>query len=118
MSRAPISGIKLTRQDAALIKGMLHRGDRQHDIASWFGVNGGRIAEISTRARYSDVLMQKDRLPPAGPYLSGRQSNDARIALLQLCKDLKKLEGEALSERVMTQVRSTVENLEATLAKL
>jgi hypothetical protein len=27
---------------------MLARGDRQHDIASYFGVNGGRIGEIAT----------------------------------------------------------------------
>lgn len=42
--RAEPSGISLTGTDAAIIKGMLLRGDRQHDIAAWFGVNGGRIA--------------------------------------------------------------------------
>jgi hypothetical protein len=39
--RAQPSGITLSVADAALIKGMLRRGDRQHDIAAWFGVNGG-----------------------------------------------------------------------------
>ena len=39
--RAKSSGIRLTEYDAALVKGMLARGDRQHDIAAWFGVNGG-----------------------------------------------------------------------------
>ena len=46
MNRATASGISLTETDAALVKGMLRRGDRQHDIAAWFGVNGGRIARL------------------------------------------------------------------------
>jgi len=42
---------------------MLARGDRQHDIASYFGVNGGRIGEIatgdkSTMPRYGVTLLQ------------------------------------------------------------
>ena len=42
---------------------MLARGDRQHDIASYFGVNGGRIGEIatgdkSTIPRYGVTLLQ------------------------------------------------------------
>ena len=45
--RASPSGISLTDRDAAVIKGMLIRGDRQHDIAAWFGVNSARIAEIA-----------------------------------------------------------------------
>jgi hypothetical protein len=39
--------ISLTETDAALVKGMLRRGDRQHDVAAWFGVNGRRITEIA-----------------------------------------------------------------------
>jgi hypothetical protein len=34
--------------EIAIVKGMLIRGDRQHDIAAYFGANGGRIGEIST----------------------------------------------------------------------
>lgn len=75
MHRAANSGISLTDEDAAIAKGMLHRGDRQHDIAAWFGVNGGRIAEISTGAKFSHVQpAAENELPPPGPYLSGRQS--------------------------------------------
>ncbi|MEL7464873.1 MAG: hypothetical protein AAFN79_12440 [Pseudomonadota bacterium] len=73
--KAQPSGIRLDEDDAALVKGMLARGDRQHDIAAWFGVNGGRIGEISTGAKFSDVKPAKqNELPPPGPYLSGRQS--------------------------------------------
>lgn len=79
--KAKSSGISLTEGDAAIIKGMLARGDRQHDIAAWFGVNGGRIAEIANGKTFSHVPMQKDNLPPAGPYISGRTSSETRVAL-------------------------------------
>lgn len=72
---APPSGIRLNEDDAAIAKGMLARGDRQHDIAAWFGVNGGRIGEISTGAKFADVKpADQTDLPAQGPYLSGRQS--------------------------------------------
>jgi hypothetical protein len=72
--RADASGISLDEQDAAIVKGMLARGDRQHDIAAWFGVNGGRIAEISTGAKFRSIATAPvSELPPPGPYLSGRQ---------------------------------------------
>jgi hypothetical protein len=72
--RAEPSGIKLGETDAAIIKGMLARGDRQHDVAAWFGVNGGRIAEIATGAKFAVVAAAPlASLPPPGPYLSGRQ---------------------------------------------
>lgn len=72
--RAEPSGVTLDSVDAAIIKGMLARGDRQHDIAAWFGVNGGRIAEIATGVKFASVVAARVRdLPPPGPYLSGRQ---------------------------------------------
>lgn len=59
----------LAEGDAGLIKGMLARGDRQHDIAAWFGVNGGRIAEIANGTRFWWVEpAAHDTLPPQGPY--------------------------------------------------
>jgi hypothetical protein len=68
-TRAPASGISLTNEDAATIKGMLRRGDRQHDIAAYFGVNGGRVAEIATGRRFWWVAPAVPSiLPPAGPY--------------------------------------------------
>jgi hypothetical protein len=72
--RAHPSGVTLDSDDAAIVKGMLARGDRQHDVAAWFGVNGGRIAEIATGAKFREVLKASaSDLPPSGPYLSGRQ---------------------------------------------
>lgn len=59
----------LTAADAAVVKGMIARGDRQSDIAAFFKVNGGRISEINTRKRFAGVVpAPADALPPAGPY--------------------------------------------------
>ncbi|POR51927.1 hypothetical protein [Bosea psychrotolerans] len=70
-TRAEPSGLALTKQDAALIRGMIFRGDRHHDIAAFFGVNQGRIAEIKDGSRFPGVLPAKaEDLPPMGPYLT------------------------------------------------
>lgn len=80
--RAEPSGIILSAEDASIVKGMLARGDRQHDIAAWFGVNGGRIAEIATGARYGRVEQaDEEGLPPRGPYPAGRVALEAMAAL-------------------------------------
>jgi len=80
--RAQPSGIRLSERDAATVKAMLARGDRQHDIAAWFGVNGGRIGEIASGKMFRSVEPEAAaNLPPPGPYPSGR---DAAIALQAL----------------------------------
>ena len=81
--RAPSSGVSLTEADAAIAKGMLARGDRQHDVAAWFGVNGGRIAEIATGKLFWWVRPAPvdNRLPPSGPYPCGREATAALEAL-------------------------------------
>lgn len=72
--RANPSGIHLNENDAAVVKGMIARGDRQHDIAAWFGVNGGRIAEIATGRKFRGVMPEQfANLPPPGPYPAGRE---------------------------------------------
>lgn len=84
--RAPASGVKLNDDDAAIVKGMLIRGDRQHDIAAWFGVNAGRIAEIATGKTFSSTPpIEVEKLLPQGPYPSGREAI-ALIANLELAK--------------------------------
>jgi hypothetical protein len=72
-TRAEPSGLTLTAQDAALIRGMIARGDRHHDIAAFFGVNQGRIAEVREGTRFPGVpSAEADELPPEGP-VSGPQ---------------------------------------------
>ena len=80
--RAQASGIRLSIRDAAIIKAMIIRGDRQHDIAAWFGVNGGRIGEIASHKNFASVEPEdRANIPPPGPYPNGR---DATIALQAL----------------------------------
>ncbi len=80
--RANPSGIHLTERETAVVKAMLARGDRQHDIAAWFGVNAGRIAEIATGRKFRSVMAEAGaNLPPPGPYPNGR---DATVALQAL----------------------------------
>lgn len=66
--RAQASGIRLTAEDAAIVKGMLARRDRQHDIAAWFGVNPGRVNEIAKGHAWKSVRVRTANLPPPGPY--------------------------------------------------
>jgi hypothetical protein len=72
MARAPTSGITLGYRETCVVKGMLARGDRQHDIASYFGVNGGRIGEIATGDNnYPNAQPTPEAdLPPPGPYMT------------------------------------------------
>jgi hypothetical protein len=98
--RAEPSGITLSMADAAVIKGMLRRGDRQHDIAAWFGVNGGRVAEIASGYRFSDATPAAcDSLPPPGPYPKAREAVAAIAALAAAKKALTAAE-ETISRYV------------------
>src|SRR5579862_6538565 len=45
----------LTLDQVAIAKGLLARGEKQHDIAAFLGCNGGRVAEIKTGAKHADV---------------------------------------------------------------
>jgi hypothetical protein len=59
----------LTEEDAAQIKGMLKRGDKPQDIAFYFGVNNGRISEIKSGVKFTNVSTAPlESLPPKGPY--------------------------------------------------
>ncbi len=83
-TRATPSGIRLTTADAAVVKGMLNRGDRQHDVASYFGVNGGRIADIASGKTFVEVSPAAPaNLPPPGPY-PVKEIVEARQALDQV----------------------------------
>lgn len=58
----------LNENEAAIAKGMLHRGDRQSDIATYFRTNPGRISEINTGRRFGEVLAAPaEVLPPSDP---------------------------------------------------
>jgi hypothetical protein len=67
MARGKASGYSLTNSDAAIVLGMVARGDRDHDIAAWFGVNQGRIAEVKDGSHGSIAAAPAASLPPKGP---------------------------------------------------
>ena len=103
MNRAQTSGISLTSEDAAIVKGMLKRGDRQHDIAAWFGVNGGRIGEIAAGDRFASVgAASASALPPPGPYIAGRAAHAAVSGLEQIRTILRSAADEC--ERVLAEI--------------
>jgi len=82
-------------RDTQIVKGMLERGDKQHDVASYFGVNGGRIAEVSKgNCDYPTAPpAAEEKLPPPGPYVGAKtvfeikQAIEDAIDLLQYAGD-------------------------------
>ena len=95
--RADPSGRRLNEASAALVKGMADRGDRHHDIAAWFGVNQGRIAEVLAGDKHPNVpVAAAEQLPPPGPYSSPQAShmaiealNEAKTALEHAAKNIE-----------------------------
>jgi len=70
---------RLTDEQAAAIKGMVKRGDRQHDVAVLFGVNQARVNEIVHRKGYGKHYLHvspapEEQLPRPGPYVVVAQS--------------------------------------------
>jgi hypothetical protein len=57
----------LTRKDAAIVMGMLARGDKNHDIAAWFGENPARVVEVQKGQAFGIVpAAAAEDLPPKG----------------------------------------------------
>jgi hypothetical protein len=72
----------LNIEQVALVKGMLDRGDKQHDIAAFFYENGGRIAEIKTGAKHKEVkAAPKKDLPSRTEMSHGFMIYECRKAL-------------------------------------
>ena len=93
--RAAASGCALSADDAAIVKGMLVRGDRQHDIAAYFGVNAGRIAEISTEQKFAHIHpADPASLPQPDYHLSVRNAvvPDVRQQLHDLSERIDRIE--------------------------
>lgn len=84
--------MSLTEKQAALVKGMLARGDHQHEIAAYFRVNPGRVAEIKNGSRFAGVEAAIiDRLPPAGASYSFTPELDPEAPLDEQVETLKLL---------------------------
>jgi hypothetical protein len=55
----------LSKKDASIVLGMLARGDKNQDIAAWFGENPARIDEVQ-KGEYGAVAASAAELPPKG----------------------------------------------------
>lgn len=66
MPKASRSGITVSPSDVPIILAMIARGDRKHDIAAWFGLNQGRIAEIEGGDHGTPPLAPQSEVPPSG----------------------------------------------------
>lgn len=71
--------------EIAIVKGMLIRGDKQHDIAAYFGVNAGRVNDVKQGVKGPTIIAAaQDVLPPPGPYMAGRSALRAKETLVAL----------------------------------
>lgn len=82
---AKASGYSLTAKDAPTVLGMAARGDRDHDIAGWFGVNQGRVAEVKDGKFGTPAATPIHQLPPKGPPgIKGRRLRGAADSVASL----------------------------------
>jgi hypothetical protein len=82
-NKGKASGYTLVATDAPIILGMVAREDRDHDIAAWFGVNQGRIAEVKDGSKFgTPAAAHTSTLPPSGPPgIKGRRLRDSCEAI-------------------------------------
>ena len=114
MAGKKISGYVLTNSDAAIVLGMIARDDRDHDVAAWFGVNQGRIAEVKAGSHGSTVsAAPADKLPPKGPPgIKGRRLRSAIDKALDILTT-KGDAGAADAAAVLKAARDKYDSLEA-----
>jgi hypothetical protein len=76
--------MSFTYKETQIVKGMIARGDKQHDIAAYFGVNGGRVGEVSSgKCDYPAAPpASADKLPPPGPYVGAKTVFEIKEVLL------------------------------------
>jgi hypothetical protein len=60
----------LTAEQAGIVKGLLARGEKQHDVAAFFGVNAGRVAEVAKGYKFADVPPSPKRELPTPAVVS------------------------------------------------
>ena len=106
--------MSFTYRETQLVKGMIARGDKQHDIAAYFGVNGGRVGEVSSgKCDYPNApAATADKLPPPGPYVGARTVFEIKETL-QEAADLIAEAGATSDES-----RLAIEALKAAIKKL
>lgn len=63
-----------TNKEAAIVLGMVARGDKRHDIAAWYGENQARVKEVEDGQYGNLTAAPAEELPPKGaPGPKGRR---------------------------------------------
>ena len=100
-----------TYRETQIVKGMLARGDKQHDIAAYFGVNGGRIGEVSSgNCDYPEApALPESELPPSGPFPSPYDIIRARETLRGLAKAIGAADEGKVRETAIKGIFSVID---------
>jgi hypothetical protein len=103
MAKAKRSGIVVHQADVPIIRGMVDRGDRKHDIAAWFGLNQGRIAEVEDGVHGTHPAAHPSKLPPSGsPGPRARMLRAEAQRVFQLLKKQNAADTAAALQRLET----------------
>ncbi len=100
-------------RETRMVKGMLARGDKQHDIEAFFGVNGGRVAEVATdKGDYptAQPLAEAD-LPPMGPYPSPYATLIAKNLLQDATKEIASAKDADVKETAIRLIYKAIDVL-------
>jgi hypothetical protein len=97
-------------EDAAIVKGMLARGDKQSDVAAYFGANSGRIAETNIGRRYATVMPAPLPLPPSGPHIS------ANIQIVGVAEEFRREQHK--TNETLAQTNEKLDHLQRLLLAL
>lgn len=102
------SSADITPAMIATIKGMLRRGDRQFDIATWWDLPLTHVNNISTRKRGREIVAApSETLPPQGPYQIVSVDAHARLQ-----------EAAAVPTKTLQEVLSRLDTITRQLATL
>jgi hypothetical protein len=113
MPRSNASGYSLSNSDVPTILGMVARGDRDHDIAGWFGVNQGRIKGAKDGQYGPGTPAPGNALPPKGPPgIKGRRLRGAVGKCLDILAK-KGTAGMAEVQEILTDARARYDANEA-----
>jgi hypothetical protein len=89
----------LTHKDATIVMGMLARGDKNHDIAAWFGENPARVAEVKDGEAFGVVpAAPAAELPPKGAV--GPKARRLRAYTLDALNILKEKGADGVNDAI------------------
>lgn len=101
----------LTRKDASIVMGMLARGDKNQDIAAWFGENPARIVEVQNGQAFGPVAAADTAmLPPKGAI--GPKARRLRASAINALRSLEEKGAEGVADAI-SGLRKGLERFDA-----